>query len=502
MAIGDLTAQQQTNLNALGVAMFNAAPGATVLDEWAAAVSAGTSIDALANALTATELFVTQFDGLTTLDAQIGLVLTNLGLTNGTDAYTEAQAAFRDLLQAGTPVGTVIVSAADYLLNSTSRAAIFDTAAQTLANKVEVAAYYGIERGQSADTLAELQSVLDGVTDSSASVDTAKAAIDAASGATLTVTVTGDAPEQTLDFGGTASGTISMTLDGDNVATISRGGVTATTNPDLDEVATLNVATDQRLALTKAQLDLVTNVIGSGGAIVEVSGVTQAALTTDLAKITVDLGVIGLTVAAGETGTFDVSAEGGFVGAVDASAAGSVTLVGGDGIQRLTGGTQNDNLTGGVDADLLTGGSGADTFIYAVGDGSQYAFEGATVGADASAPSAGDSYTSLEVITDFNTGGGGTMTVANAGIGADAGTAGRVEANEAVFVAGSYDSDTGVFTVGDGTTDDASNADLLVLWDGDAADGVQQEAVVLVGIDTVGVEALTPGFSGADLFFA
>jgi Ca2+-binding RTX toxin-like protein len=161
-----------------------------------------------------------------------------------------------------------------------------------------------------------------------------------------------------------------------------------------------------------------------------------------------------------------------------------------------------DNITGGVGADTLTGGAGTDTFVHTTGDATIFTFtDVGTTGSTAVAPAANDTFAGAEVINDFNAGGDAdTLTLGNITT-VDGSTMGTLEGNEYMVFAGEYAGDT--FTVGDGATDDATNGDSLVIFDGDSvAVGVQQEAIVLVGVDTVGTGAVSATMTGADLTFA
>jgi hypothetical protein len=89
------------------------------------------------------------------------------------------------------------------------------------------------------------------------------------------------------------------------------------------------------------------------------------------------------------------------------------------------------------------------------------------------APIVGNTYTHTEVIRDLVT--GDTINTGNSSLTADGVTLGKLEANEYILVAGSYNGN--VFTVA------ASGADTLLIYDANStATGVQQAAIVLVGV--------------------
>ncbi|MBB4287820.1 beta strand repeat-containing protein [Roseospira goensis] len=191
MAVTGITETQQDNLLALVAVMFNAPPGANNLSDFAAFISDGGSFNQLAANLVNTPAFQDQFDGASTLQAKIDVILVdNLGLTTGTDAYNEANTFFTENLNAGVAPGEVILAAADYIFNSPDRLAIFDDANALLTNKVAVAKHHSETLNRSADTLAELQQAFSVVTTDAASVTEAIAILDAGGSGEGTFTLT------------------------------------------------------------------------------------------------------------------------------------------------------------------------------------------------------------------------------------------------------------------------------------------------------------------------
>ena len=136
--------------------------------------------------------------------------------------------------------------------------------------------------------------------------------------ATFTVTETAGV----LTFGGTATGIITVTTDGDNVATFSRGGVTAATTPDLDTIIKITVGDGQTLALSAAQAGGRT-IDGTGGVVIgaldatpaaDLSSIAAASVTvrieenTDIStNFSVGTQVTRLEIAAGKSASMDVS---------------------------------------------------------------------------------------------------------------------------------------------------------------------------------------------------
>jgi len=175
------------------------------------------------------------------------------------------------------------------------------------------------------------------------------------------------------------------------------------------------------------------------------------------------------------------------------SGAGNDTVTGGTGNDFLVGNGGNDSLVGGAGNDSFIGGAGSDTIVTGAGadvvtlvapaagaannaDVVGFAVAGGAGGAGtAVAPIAGNTFTGTEVITDLIT--GDVLNLGNLAVANDAGIVGTLEANEFLILQGTFAA--GVFTVGAGGN---TGADSILLFDADAAAGIQQGAVVLVGV--------------------
>ena len=186
-----ITTQQQSNIIALTVGMFNAAPGAQFLSEFSEMFeNNGESYQALADALATTGQFQSQFAGLVTQEGRINKILSNLGIQEGTDAYTTAKAHFDARIEQGATEAELIVESLEYLLGDDAAEEFADVQAQ-LNNKVEVATFYSVEQQQSATTLDELQGVIADVTADPATVEEAKGEVEGGTGQTFTLTASG-----------------------------------------------------------------------------------------------------------------------------------------------------------------------------------------------------------------------------------------------------------------------------------------------------------------------
>ena len=165
--------------------------------------------------------------------------------------------------------------------------------------------------------------------------------------------------------------------------------------------------------------------------------------------------------------------------------AGADTFSGGAGNDIINGGGSGDIIWGNVGADDLTGGEGNDGFNYGLGDASVLGYANAAdSGGSLLAPRVGDTFTGTEVIRDLVT--GDVLVIhSNLGLKADVGTPGTLEDNEFLLVAGSYAGN--VFTVA------ATGPDTLLTYDADSGTaGVQQEAIVLVGVSNTEAAAIVP----------
>lgn len=183
-----ITTQQQSNIIALTVGMFNAAPGAQYLTEFANIFeNNGQSYQALADALASTNQYQSQFNGIVTSDGRIDKVLSNLGIQSGTDAYTTAKAHFEARIAEGATETELVVESLEYLLGDDTATEFADVKAQ-LENKVEVATFYSVEQQQSADNLDDLQAVVADVTADPATVEEAKGEVEGGTGQTFTLT--------------------------------------------------------------------------------------------------------------------------------------------------------------------------------------------------------------------------------------------------------------------------------------------------------------------------
>lgn len=178
-----VTTQERTNILKLVAGMFNAAPGATYLNEFTNAfVDLNKDLGALANALGQTGAFQSLYPSFLSAEEFANKFLDTLGLK----ANTEAQDWVKAKVTAGESYASVIFQALVAIDASTSDD--FKAAKDQLANKAAVAEYYSVEQNKSADDLAALQAVVAKVTNDAATVEAAKAGAAATAGQTFTLT--------------------------------------------------------------------------------------------------------------------------------------------------------------------------------------------------------------------------------------------------------------------------------------------------------------------------
>ncbi|OQW42313.1 MAG: calcium-binding protein [Proteobacteria bacterium SG_bin4] len=162
------------------VAMFDAAPGARYLTEFEVFASNAGGVKALADALTATDVFKNFYysDTLSNNLFARQFVENIAGSLVAREHKSWAITAIDKLLNAGESRGGVMHWAASALAVVDPDNAAWGAAARQLHHKTEVAAYYSVDLKGTATSLAILQEVLAQVTDDPATVDSAKTRIE------------------------------------------------------------------------------------------------------------------------------------------------------------------------------------------------------------------------------------------------------------------------------------------------------------------------------------
>lgn len=166
-------------------AMFDAAPGERYLSEFVAfTTNTGSSVKTLASLLAATDVFKQSAypDALPDNEFAVQFIDNTVGSLVTAENKAWATSEIENMLNAGQSRGEVIHWAATALASVDTDDAHWGAAARQFNNKVEVAAFYSVDQGGSATSLAVLQQVIANVTDETATVASAKALLE--SGAT------------------------------------------------------------------------------------------------------------------------------------------------------------------------------------------------------------------------------------------------------------------------------------------------------------------------------
>lgn len=180
-----VTTQERTNILKLVAGMFNAAPGATYLNEFTNAfVDLNKDLGALANALGQTGAFQSLYPSFLSAEEFANKFLDTLGLK----ANKEAQDWVKAKVTAGESYASVVFQA--LVAIDASTAADFKAAKDQLTNKAAVAEYYSVEQNKSATDLAALQAVVAKVTNDAATVEAAKAGAAATAGKEFSLSAT------------------------------------------------------------------------------------------------------------------------------------------------------------------------------------------------------------------------------------------------------------------------------------------------------------------------
>lgn len=200
-----ITAAQQTEIVKICAGLFNAAPGAAYLTEFATLVAGGTTTQQLANALAANAVFTTSImGGKVTAEAQTQQLMINSGLpyaappTGGT-AAGDAQIWIAAQIAANRSFGDIVYDAVTALSDAAWVTAnpLYADVATTLSNKAAVSEYYSATLATSSTTLTALQAVVSSVTATTpvATTTELQAALEvggASTGQTFTLTAGAD----------------------------------------------------------------------------------------------------------------------------------------------------------------------------------------------------------------------------------------------------------------------------------------------------------------------
>ncbi|MBI3144862.1 MAG: hypothetical protein HYZ18_06245 [Pseudogulbenkiania sp.] len=237
------------------------------------------------------------------------------------------------------------------------------------------------------------------------------------------------------------SGDVAVTLHQNGVTEMHITGITG------DGTSTLEIATDVTLAAEDWVLVNYSATDGSNG-ISDTSG--NVWLETD------DFGYGGFVLGSEVSNTIDLSNSSIF------SAVGGYDIVGRDGNDTIIGSAANDWIVGGMGADTMSGGSGADNFIFAPGESPALILDG-EIGSYVDGAIVSFTGGSADIITDFGSGDTIEGFLAND--------------QSLTIVSGSYNSQTGTFTV-----DRESGSDTMVISDTSDTGNTVDTGVVMMGV--------------------
>lgn len=263
-----ISVEARTEIIALVVGMFGAAPGASVLSSLVASAEAGQTTAEIAANLANTAEFKSIYPTFLTNGEYATKVVANLLGEATAPAQAEAVVVLTAALNGGMSRSVAMTEAIKFVANTASTDTAFGTSAVAFDNKVEVATYYSVEKQLSGSSLADLQAVVSNVTSSPATVVTAKAAADgdAAVGTTFALTVNQDTLAGTgaddifnanaVNVGGTLTDSL-QSVDqvsggnGNDTLNVTINGAAAIT-PTLNSIENVNV----RATNAAAELDL------------------------------------------------------------------------------------------------------------------------------------------------------------------------------------------------------------------------------------------------------
>lgn len=368
-----ITPTQQQQIVRLVVGMFNAAPGATYLDEIAAVFQAnGQNLSALATSLSATNAFHSIYSSGMTSPNFATAFLTTLGLQGNTEAV--AFITSKDTLGVESR-GQIILDAINALEGSTSPT--FAAAKAMLDNKTQVALFYSVSPLHVAETsLGVLQNVLSTITADHATVVAEEAVLSFVPPLTFNLTPNTDVVNPasgvnstvtgTADTGGTFTTGDIITGNATTVFNLTVNG----TPPSLATVSNVGTVNINAIATSTVNADL-----WSGIGLVDLVAPTLPGTVTTLsnAQVATTYGITGnassLTVGFRDTTGAADTAHGLLNGAgtsatvfstLDLSSANSV-----EALTLATGGTNFATVNGGTaDKSITITGAGVNTLTF------------------------------------------------------------------------------------------------------------------------------------------
>ncbi len=431
-----ISVQQRTDLISIVVGMFNAAPGAKVLSDLTVAFEANQTRLQIATNLARSAEYLSIFpEFLTNSEFATKLVDNMVGSLVSATAKADAVTLLTAQLNAkntSTPAAKaaaraeVTLFALDALKAVPTTDATLGAAVTALNNKVEVANFYSVEKQLNPSSLSTAQNVIKDVTNTAASVTTAKDAITGTSqaGTTSTLTtspdnITGTAGNDTINGylnpatpanstltaadvvnGGDGTDSLKLTVEGATAGSMPNATITSVEQFFIRDVATAASTYDFANITGETQVwaDTATNAVtfsnlGSGAAVglrgnnvlTNLGNVSfSMATASDAVTVAIDGGVKNtvaptITATAGTATTATISSTGA------ANTVGAVTLSGGT--NTIT--TLNINASSNLTAALIANDYAATAKMVVTGAGNVTLtggaiFDGATIDGSAS----------------------------------------------------------------------------------------------------------------------
>jgi len=225
-----ITAQTRTDIVQLVVSMLGAAPSTKQLTDLVTKANAGSSIQELADYIASDNAdFAANYPVWLTAKEFTAKVVDNM-FSGGTVSTADRDAAvdyIAGAITAGTFTKTsAVVALTSYMASADGIAnASYGSASQAYQNKVEVAEYYTITKGQGGNSAADLAAAIAGVTSDAASVTSSKATVDAE--------IAADAAAATAAADAAAAAAVAAATKGqDDTLTTGLNNITGTANDD------------------------------------------------------------------------------------------------------------------------------------------------------------------------------------------------------------------------------------------------------------------------------
>lgn len=225
-----ITTQTRTEIVQLVVSMLGEAPSTAMLTDLVTKANAGSTIQELADSLATNAAFTSSFPVWMTASEFTKQVVDSV--FSGSSVTDADKTAAIDYIAGAITAGTfsktsAVVALTSYLASADGLAnTTYGSAAQAYQNKVEVAEYYTITKGQGGASAAERAAAIAGVTDAADAVTSSKAAVDASADQAAAAAADALAVKATLT---TAAETVNGSVGDDSFSAVITGNGAAGT---------------------------------------------------------------------------------------------------------------------------------------------------------------------------------------------------------------------------------------------------------------------------------